>query len=41
MKAGFIGLGHLRLAIAGRLASQGADLILWNRIPEEAISQGR
>ncbi len=41
MKAGFIGLGHLERAMAGRLASQGVDLIFWNRIPEKtaALSQ--
>jgi len=32
MKAGFIGLGHLDRAMAGRLASQGIDLIFWSRI---------
>lgn len=41
MKAGFIGLGHLGRAMAGRLASQGVDLILWNRSPEKAAALGR
>ena len=41
MKAGFIGLGHLGRAMAGRLASQGVDLILWNRSPEKAADLGR
>ena len=36
MKAGFIGLGHLGRAMTERLASQGVDLILWNRTPEKA-----
>jgi 3-hydroxyisobutyrate dehydrogenase len=36
MKAGFMGLGHLGRAMAGRLASRGVDLILWNRSPEKA-----
>ena len=40
MKAGFIGLGHLGRAMAGRLASQGVDLILWNRSPEKAAALG-
>ena len=41
MKAGFIGLGHLGRAMAGRLASHGVDLILWNRSPEKAADLGR
>jgi 3-hydroxyisobutyrate dehydrogenase len=41
MKAGFIGLGHLGRAMAVRLASQGVDLILWNRSPEKAAALGR
>jgi len=41
MKAGFIGLGHLGRAMAGRLASQGVDLILWNRTAEKAELLGR
>jgi 3-hydroxyisobutyrate dehydrogenase len=41
MKAGFIGLGHLGRAMAVRLASQGVDLILWNRSPEKAAVLGR
>ena len=40
MKAGFIGLGHLGRAMAKRLASQGVDLILWNRTPEKAAALG-
>ena len=38
MKAGFIGLGHLGRAMTRRLASQGVDLILWNRTPEKAAA---
>ena len=41
MKAGFIGLGHLGRAMAGRLASRGVDLILWNRTAEKAALLGR
>jgi len=41
MKAGFIGLGHLGRSMVGRLASQGVDLILWNRSPEKAADLGR
>ncbi len=36
MKIGFIGLGHLGKAIAGRLVEQGYDLIVWNRTPGKA-----
>jgi 3-hydroxyisobutyrate dehydrogenase len=36
MKTGFIGLGHLGKAIAKRLISQGAELIVWNRTKEKA-----
>ena len=41
MKAGFIGLGHLGRAMAGRLASQGVDLLLWNKTREKADLLGR
>ena len=41
MKAGLIGLGHLGGAMARRLASQGVDLILWNRAREKADLLGR
>ena len=41
MKAGFIGLGHLGRAMAGRLASQGVDLFLWNKTREKADLLGR
>lgn len=36
MKVGFIGLGHLGKAIAGRLVEQGYDLVVWNRTPGKA-----
>jgi len=36
MKLGFIGLGHLGKAIAGRLQEQGHQLTVWNRTPEKA-----
>jgi len=41
MKAGFIGLGHLGRAMAGRLVSQGVDLILWNRTTKKAADFAR
>ena len=40
MKAGFIGLGHMGMAMAKRLLSQGVDLIVWNRTPEKAKDLG-
>jgi len=36
MKVGFAGLGNLGRAIAERLASQGVELVLWNRTLEKA-----
>jgi 3-hydroxyisobutyrate dehydrogenase len=36
MHAGFIGLGHLGKAIAGRLLECGHTLSVWNRTPEKA-----
>lgn len=33
MKTGFVGLGHLGRAIAGRLIDCGHDLVVWNRTP--------
>ncbi len=36
MNIGFIGLGHLGRAIAGRLQDCGHTLTLWNRTPERA-----
>ena len=36
MLAGFIGLGNLGRAMATRLASQGVDLVVWNRTAERA-----
>jgi len=33
MKAGFIGLGHLGRAMAGRLVEEGVELVVWNRTP--------
>jgi len=35
MTVGMIGLGHLGRAIAGRLESQGEQIIVWNRTPEK------
>jgi 3-hydroxyisobutyrate dehydrogenase-like beta-hydroxyacid dehydrogenase len=35
MKIGFIGLGRMGRAIAGRLAAAGLDLIVFNRSPEK------
>ncbi|MFP7755739.1 NAD(P)-dependent oxidoreductase [Thermodesulfobacteriota bacterium B35] len=35
MEIGFIGLGHLGKAIAGRLLDCGHSLTLWNRTPEK------
>jgi 3-hydroxyisobutyrate dehydrogenase len=36
MKTGFIGLGHLGKAMAKRLISEGAELVVWNRTREKA-----
>ncbi|MFZ5796942.1 MAG: NAD(P)-dependent oxidoreductase [Desulfobulbaceae bacterium] len=36
MHLGFIGLGNLGRAIAGRLAAQGHELTVWNRTPAKA-----
>jgi 3-hydroxyisobutyrate dehydrogenase len=36
MLAGFIGLGNLGRAMAARLASQGVDLVVWNRTADRA-----
>ena len=36
MKIGFIGLGHLGKAIAGRLIECGHTLTVWNRSAEKA-----
>lgn len=36
MKLGFVGLGHLGKAIAGRLLDQGHELVVWNRSPDKA-----
>lgn len=36
MKVGFIGLGRMGHAIAGRIADAGHDLIVWNRTPDKA-----
>ncbi|MBO0770578.1 MAG: NAD(P)-dependent oxidoreductase [Actinobacteria bacterium] len=39
MKVGFIGLGHMGLPMAGRLAASGScSLIVWNRTPGRAAS---
>jgi 3-hydroxyisobutyrate dehydrogenase len=40
MKAGFVGLGRLGSAMAGRLMSEGVDLIVWNRTREKAEALG-
>lgn len=37
---GFIGLGALGRAVAGRLAGAGYRLVFWNRTPEKADDQG-
>nr|MBP7528849.1 NAD(P)-dependent oxidoreductase [Syntrophorhabdaceae bacterium] len=34
-KIGFIGLGYLGKTIAGRLISQGEELVIWNRTIEK------
>lgn len=36
MHLGFIGLGHLGKAIAGRLLACGHTLTVWNRTPSRA-----
>jgi len=36
MKVGFIGLGHMGLPMAGRLAAAGFPLAVWNRTPGRA-----
>ncbi|MBP7149746.1 MAG: NAD(P)-dependent oxidoreductase [Acidobacteria bacterium] len=36
VQLGLVGLGTLGRAIAGRLAEQGLDLVVWNRTPEKA-----
>ncbi|HEX3405912.1 MAG TPA: NAD(P)-dependent oxidoreductase [Caulobacteraceae bacterium] len=36
MTVGFIGLGNMGAAIAGRLAKGGKDLVVWNRSPAAA-----
>ncbi len=40
MRAGFIGMGNLGRAIAGRLREQGVDLTVWNRTQAKAIAFG-
>lgn len=40
MRAGFIGLGHLGRAMAGRLISEGVELVLWNRTRQKASGLG-
>ncbi|MBE0496885.1 MAG: NAD(P)-dependent oxidoreductase [Campylobacterales bacterium] len=37
---GFIGLGNLGSAVAKRLASQGHDVMVWNRTPAKATALG-
>ncbi|NPB06030.1 MAG: NAD(P)-dependent oxidoreductase [Aquificae bacterium] len=41
MKVGFAGLGNLGRAIAERLASQGVELVLWNRTLDKAKELAR
>lgn len=36
MKAGFIGIGHMGRAMAGRLLSEGVELVVWNRTRNKA-----
>jgi 3-hydroxyisobutyrate dehydrogenase len=40
MRAGFIGLGNLGRAMAGRLREQGVELTLWNRTRDKAAAMG-
>lgn len=40
MPVGFIGLGNLGRAMAGRLASEGVDLLVWNRTRAKADASG-
>lgn len=40
MQAGYIGLGNLGRAMAGRLRDQGHELTVWNRTPERAVEFG-
>ena len=40
MPVGFIGLGNLGRAMAGRLASEGVDLLVWNRTSAKADASG-
>jgi len=40
MKCGFIGLGNLGKAMAGRLLSEGVSLTVWNRTREKADGLG-
>jgi 3-hydroxyisobutyrate dehydrogenase len=40
MKAGFIGIGHLGRAMAGRLRDEGVELVLWNRTRRKALDLG-
>lgn len=40
MPVGFIGLGNLGRAMAGRLASEGTDLLVWNRTRAKADASG-
>ena len=40
MKTGFIGLGHLGMAMAKRLISEGLELVIWNRTKEKAKDLG-
>ncbi len=40
MKIGFIGLGHLGKAMAGRLISEGLELMVWNRTRSKASDLG-
>ncbi len=40
MKTGFIGMGHLGKAMAGRLMAEGIELAVWNRTAEKAADLG-
>lgn len=40
MQVGFIGLGHLGMAMAKRLMAEGVDLIAWNRTRAKAVALG-
>src|SRR5262245_17311009 len=41
MRVGFIGIGRMGSAIAGRVLAAGYELTVWNRTPEKAAELGR